>query len=420
MRRIREFWLDQGGNAGMIFGLAIIPLLALGGGAVDLAYRSKVRGELQGAADTAAIAAARIVQVGERSGNSDWDSVSGDAEAKATELLDAALAQIRESADPAVDVQVNGRTVRITAALDVKTSFLGVIGINSLPARAKAVVNLPEAVKVEIALVLDYSGSMRDNDKYVRMTSAARDFISRIEQDRPDSSKVGIVPFSEYVLASMPGSTLRGTSVADANTTKTVCLSNRDYPYSSTNETPYSAVEASRWPFRETTDAKCAAYQAGNLRLRDLTDDFAGLKGTLAAMSPVGLTNLTLGTELGWHMLSVGEPFDTARDAADANLRKILILLTDGVQTVSASGPAGATSTLAADDVTAELCAGAKEAGIRLFSIAYDVDDERVRTLLSGCASNPSSYFDARGVTDISGVFDAIYSQIAESVWLSQ
>lgn len=416
MRRIRSIWGNQAGNAGIIFGLAVIPLLALGGGSVDLAYRAKMRGELQAAADTAAIAAARVLQVGETSRNPDWDALRSVAEGKATTMLDAAL----PSLDPEVAVDIAADKVVISATLNVKTSFLGVIGLNTLPARAAAEVNLPDAILVEVALVLDYSGSMRDGDKYIRMTSAAGDFIDRVEKDRADASKIGIVPFSEYVLADVPGGVLRDTDIADANTPMRVCLSNRDYPYSTSDETPYPSVAGSRWPYVLTADPKCAQYQAGGLVARDLTDDFSSLKSALSGMAPVGLTNIALATELGWHMLSPDRPFESARDASDPKLQKILILLTDGVQTVPATGPSGATSTLAADETTAEVCANAKDAGTRIFTIAYDVDEARVQDLLRGCASNPGSYFDARSVSDISGVFEEIYSQIAESVWLSR
>jgi Flp pilus assembly protein TadG len=420
VRRIRAIWPSESGNAGIIFGLAVIPLLALGGGAVDLAYRGKIRGELQAASDTAAIAAARVLQVGGQSGESDEDALRTEAETKANVMLQAVLASMREIEDTDVAVTVLGAKVTIAAELNVKTSFLGLIGIDTLPAKAMAVVNLPEPVRMEIAMVLDYSGSMRDGDKYVRMTSAARDFVDRVERDRPEDSKIGIVPFSEFALAQVPGSALRGTAIAQANDAMTVCLSNRDYPYSATDETPYTAISGSRWPYVTTSDAKCAPYEAGGLQLRDLTDDFASLKNALSGMAPVGRTNLTLGTELGWHMLSPNQPFETAEDYGDEDLKKILILLTDGVQTVSATGPSGETSTLAADETTAELCANAREVGVRIFSIAYDVDDARVQDLLRGCASNSGSYFDARSVSDISGVFDEIYSQIAQSVWLSR
>jgi hypothetical protein len=136
-------------------------------------------------------------------------------------------------------------------------------------------------------------------------------------------------------------------------------------------------------------------------------------------MQPLGLTNIALAMEMGWQVLTPDTPFDNARDFSDPNVEKILILLTDGKQTVDASGPSGGVSTGDADETTAELCENAKAEGIRIFSIAYDVDDADVEALLLGCASGGTSYFDA-SVTEVSSVFEEIYSQIAESVWLSR
>jgi hypothetical protein len=98
---------------------------------------------------------------------------------------------------------------------------------------------------------------------------------------------------------------------------------------------------------------------------------------------------------------------------------KVLILLTDGMQTVPAMGPDKSVSITAADATTAELCQNMSDAGIRVFTIGYDLDDPAALTLLKNCASTPGSFYDAN-TSDISTVFDDIYRQIAESVWLSR
>ena len=143
MRGFRNIWQDQRGNAAIIFGLAVIPLLALGGGAVDLAYRGKVRGEIQAAADTAAIAAARAVQQGRLKRDAEWDALKAEAEGTADQLLDTAFAHLTSSA-PEADIDVTEEFIRISVLSNVKTSFLGFIGINSLRAGGLAEVNLPD------------------------------------------------------------------------------------------------------------------------------------------------------------------------------------------------------------------------------------------------------------------------------------
>ena len=422
MRRLLNFWRDQRGNTAIIFGLAIIPLLALGGGAVDFASRARVRGEIQSAADTASLAAARMVQTSQlkrdRDWEQNWEQIRANAERMARNLLAAGIKGTQGTPD--FDIEISEEGVTIAAHYDMQTSFLGVIGMNTLPAKAFSEVNLPDPVIIEIAMVLDYSGSMNDNSKYSRMTSAAQEFIQKVSTDRGDRTKIGIVPFSEFVHATVPGGMIRGTPAGEANTLTTTCLLNRDYPHSAADSTPSSSIDASRWPQVALSDPRCQAYANGNLAVRDLTDDFTSLKDALGDMRPTGLTNLALASEMGFHMLAPNRPFETARDFSDDNLQKVLILLTDGMQTVSALGPSGEVSTTAADEVTAEVCENAKAEDIRIFTIAYDIGEERVRTLLSGCASGPAAYFEPAGVASIDDVFDEIYAQIAESAWLSK
>ena len=408
----------------MIFGLAVIPLLALGGGAVDFAQRARVKGEIQAAADTASLAAARIVQTGQLSRDANWEEnweeVRRQAETTARKLLAAAIRNLGTQGIPDFDIEITEESVVIQASYDMKTSFLGVIGMNTLPANTLAKVNLPDPILVEIALVLDYSGSMKDNDKYIRMTAAAQEFIEKVAADRGDRTMIGIVPFSEYVHATVPGGMIRGTPAGDANNPMTTCLLNRDYPYSAEDSTPSTSIQESRWPQVDLADPKCQKYADGNLAVRNLTNDFDSVKDALSDMRPTGLTNIALASEMGFHLLAPNRPFETARDFSDEDNMKIMILLTDGMQTVSAMGPGGAVSTLAADESTAEVCTNAKAEGIRIFTIAYDIDEERVRTLLSGCASSATSYFEPAGVASIDDVFDEIFSMITESAWLSK
>ena len=414
---MRSYLSDQRGNTAIIFAFAIGPLIALSGGAVDLSHRAQIRTEMQSAADTAALAAARTIQAAAQGDDDDikWGKLKKQAERAGLDVFTAAGLQL-SGLDVKPQIKVTKDAVTVSALAEMPTSFLALIGIGKLKAAAFAEVGVPKTVKVEIALVLDYSGSMRENDKYVRMTSAARDFIDKIGRERSENTKIGIVPFSDYVYATVQGRDVRGTPSNHSNKSLTVCLKNRDYPYSATADRPKASVDASRWPAADAADALCPAYAAQGLMAHDLTSDLNSLSTALRAMTPVSMTNIALGAEMGWHMLTSEPPFSEATNDKDA--RKILILLTDGVQTIAATGPSGEVSTLAADQTTAELCQNAKAAKVQVFTIAYDIEDPRVRGLLAGCASDTASYHEPKEAGDISAVFQAIFDQIAQSVWL--
>jgi Flp pilus assembly protein TadG len=418
---LRRLWGDQGGNTAIMFGLAVVPIIALAGGAVDFTHRADVRARVQAASDTAALAAARVMQNGEITREMTGDKVKklkATARSTAENIFKASLAGVPEASGRAPNIRIENDSVTVSAELDVDTSFLDLIGIGQLSAAGLAEVNIPDLTLIEIAMVLDYSGSMRDNNKYIRMTQAAQTFISRVAEDRAATTKIGVVPFSEFVYATVPGNHIRDASKAESKGSVTACLLNRDYRYAVTDNTPRQGDAGSQWPRGDSAGTSCQAHAAGGLLVRELTSDFAALSDALGRMGPVGLTNIALAAEMGWHVLSANEPYTTGRDSADPIVRKIMILLTDGVQTVNAMGPNGGPSTLEADGATAELCRNATAAGVRIFTIAYDIEDERVRTLLSDCATAGGYHEAADG--EIAGVFDAIYAQIAESVWLSR
>lgn len=418
----QSFWANQAGSTAIMFGLAAVPLIGLAGGAVDFSYCADVRARVQSASDSAALAAARVMQNGQITREMSGDKVKklkANAKAAAENIFRASLAGVIPAPDRPPNVKIESGKVAVSAEIEVGTSFLSLIGIKSLPAPGYAEVNIPDVLLVEIAMVLDYSGSMRENDKYVRMTSAAQAFIGRIAADRGATTKIGIVPFSEFVYATLPGGFVRDATKAEAKQPVTACLLNRDYPHSTTDRTPKPNDATSAWPRADAAGERCKAHAAGGLLVRELTTDFTSLSNAMGGMAPVGLTNIALAAEMGWHLLSPTEPFDTGRDPADPIVRKVMILLTDGVQTVEAKGPTGGPSTLEADAATAELCENAAAAGVRIFTIAYDIQDDRVRNLLSGCAGKEGGYHEAQG-NDISAVFDAIYAQISESVWLSR
>lgn len=443
VRRLRNLLKDQRGNTAIIFGLAVVPLLALGGGVIDFAHRARIHTALQSASDTAALAAARSIQNGLLR-REEWEPLRDAAVAQARNfVLETVLSLTNEP--PEIDIDITQASVKIDAHYDMKTAFLPVIGISQLPAETFSEVAVPDPILVEISLVLDYSLSMRQNSKYERMTAAAQDFISTVAEKRGDRSKIGIVPFSEFVYADVMNSDVRtpetgGGHPWDSGSTNdggvdwnggqdgnvpddaglsAKCLLNRDHPYSITNETP-SGLEASKWRQADPDGSRCQSYRTGGLQARDLTDDFDGLENALGAMEPVGWTNIALAAEMGWHMLSPDEPFTTARDFSDPYVRKILILLTDGMQTVDAMGPDGSISVDAANQTTAELCENIKASNISLYTIAYDVDDTSVYSLMSGCASGPSSYFEVHDSSGIAAVFEEIYARIAETAYISR
>lgn len=65
-----------------------------------------------------------------------------------------------------------------------------------------------------------------------------------------------------------------------------------------------------------------------------LTTSSASIKSAIDDMTAVGDTNIPLGMSWGWQMLSPSAPFSDGAPYGTPHLRKIIILMTDGDNTM--------------------------------------------------------------------------------------
>nr|QQZ50741.1 hypothetical protein JKL49_04980 [Phenylobacterium glaciei] len=153
-------------------------------------------------------------------------------------------------------------------------------------------------------------------------------------------------------------------------------------------------------------------------------------------MTAVGETNIPLGLVWGWHALAPAGPFTLGSPYGTAHVRKIIILMTDGENTMnnpSRSGESnasfygglgyiwqnmlGTTSTdgavraSAIDDRLKLLCTAVKNRDIVIYTVRVEVTSG-TSTLLQDCASTPDKFYDVQNVSDLQAAFDAIAGSI--------
>ncbi|MEZ5716880.1 MAG: pilus assembly protein TadG-related protein, partial [Paracoccaceae bacterium] len=187
-RRARRFGRDESGVmiAYSIFFLLI--MLIVGGIGVDFMHYEMSRTRLQNTLDRAVLAAADMQQT------QDPVAVVEDYLAKAG--VDAQL-----TGTPVVNTGLNYRDVAASATLTVPTQFIHMLGFNSLtaPGAAKAEEKI-EAI--EIALVLDVSGSMNSNNRLINLKPAAREFIDAVmDLTEEGDVSVSLIPYNTQVSA---------------------------------------------------------------------------------------------------------------------------------------------------------------------------------------------------------------------------
>ena len=401
---LTNFRASTAGNTGVMFALVLVPLLLGVGAAVDYVRLSDRQTELSAALDGAALAAATAKDATE----ADRISIARDYFAK--NVTDCGRA-------PELSVEMSGTSVMATAKEDVPTILMQLGGIPTMTAKVTSEVMLPSAGKAEVALVLDYSGSMSESGKYVRMAAAAKDMVTRLATATEHGNlKVGLVPFSAMVRTSMPAAMV---TQAAAGETWNGCTQDRAYPNNTGVASPSGSAETKWGYFDNTSENKgaydCNAYAAKSLDILPLTDDFAKVGKKLDAMRPLGNTNIALGAEFGWNLLDDAAPYAQAVPYSDKQTRKYLVLLTDGVQTSKQWGPGKSRNIEHGQKNLVTLCTGMRAKGITVFTIAYDVTDKQVTTLLKSCA--PGKYFEPdAGGNSINLVFSEITAQISNEL----
>jgi len=409
----RRIAANDKGTTAITFALSIVPLLLAGGAAIDYLRYAETETTLQAALDSGALA------VGASS------TLSHDARIKAGEDTFNRNLQMAGFDFDRLDgsFELAGNTVHAEAHYRLPTSLMQIAGITQMSLDLSTDISIPKGKKAEIALVLDYSGSMKEKlngqVKYVAMKNAAKKLVDDLSNSAPDDVKFGLVPFSHHVWVSLPKSMVLGQSGAGD---WTGCTQDRKYPDNLTDDTPTSDPK-SKWgqPISPVhASSGCSAYVPNDLIVRPLTNDFSAIDSQLDAMKPYAWTHIALGVEFGFHLLSPGAPYTEATTYSDADTKKVMVILTDGEQTEPAFGPGGRSVAQGEQNLSA-ICDNAKAKGITVMTIAYNIDDIATVDRLRNCTSNPDTdFYNIDNGNKIAGAFENIKKQITAQVFVSR
>ena len=417
VRLARRFQNDTSGVVALLFALCAIPILLVAGSALDFVQASDVKGKLQSALDAAALAAATSANL---------------TDAQRVEVAKAAFernfASNKTSGMSAVpEFTISAGQVIATASTSMTTDFVRVVGIDAMDINAGVTISIPQTQDVEVSLVLDFSGSMKETVggevKYTAMQEAATNLIEDLAFT--GKAKFALVPFSHHVYLTMPSKYVAGQPLTGS---WTGCTQDRTYDYNLTDEAPDTADDATKWGQPQApahSSDGCAPYAAKHLELVPLTDNAAEVTSKLQAMQPNAWTHIPLGLEFGWQTLSPNGIF--AADVApydDDETVKWIVLLTDGAQTEPAFGPGGVRNVAQGNSNLTALCNEIKGEGVRIVTVAYDLDDVPTINRLRNCASpnddGEQMFYQPGSGTPISEVFDDIKKQLAQAIFISE
>lgn len=446
---IRRFHRDEDGAMVFFSIMLLMMILLIGGIGVDLMRNEMTRSRLQSTLDRAVLAAADLDQ------QLDPQEVVQDYFDKASMGDYLSSVQVAEG--------INFRTVTASAEAEMDTTLMHLAGIKTMKAPASGTAE-ERIENVEVSMVLDISGSMRDNEKLTNMQTAARRFIDTVLRgDDNDNVSINLVPYSEHVNI---GRDLFSLLNKNYRHDFSYCLEIPDsfFGYASLNQTyRYDQAQHYQWNYNgqdnDRTNTVCPRYdyetvtafsrnatnlkqQVDEFRPRAGTSIFMGMKWGVALLDPSS-NNLVNGLVAKGAADAVF--YDRPKSYSDPDTLKTIILMTDGKNDRSNrinSSVYDNSSHYAhwnnynfwwylnryvssrqhsqwyyqkynagqGDNLTDAICDVAKDKGIVIWSIGFEVDDHGAN-VMRDCASSPSHFFRVEGI-EIRDAFESIARQI--------
>lgn len=379
-------------------------LLLFIGLAVDIARLNYVRTHIQASLDAASLAAAKLLDT-QSTTTADVQAMAAayfQENLKNDKLHGATLAKFTATPD------FTTGTVKTTVDVDLPMYFARAGKSLKSMAFAPASASTYKTLRLEVAMVLDITGSMNDasadgTPKIQALKTVAKEFIDALYSKNPQPGfiRVGLLPYAASINIGSMASSLAGFGTDN-------CVVDRSGAAAYTDAPPSWAAPISRGSMALNPSYSCPTVSA--LPLQDLRDPSlrASFKSTIDSFNANGGTAGHIGAAWGWYMLSPNWAGTwgtfAARPYAD-NVQKIMILLTDGMFNTAYNNGGGA---LVAPESTDPAIAGsspnqalnicdniraAAPAGqaITIFTIGFTAPPE-AEALLKSCGGTANFY----------------------------
>jgi len=212
--------------------------------------------------------------------------------------------------------------------------------------------------------------------------------------------------------------------------TWTGCITDRSQNYDETGDAPNSNYANTLFPanqYYENSTAYCNSNASTKLeQMVSMTYDWTTLKNNVNAMQPTGGTDQSVGLAWGWQSLLTTGPIPAPAEDANTTYNRVIILLSDGLNTEDRWPGYGDGSTQVGtkiDDRQAQQCTNIKNAvdanGRPMFTI-YTIQvntsspADPTSTVLQNCASDPSKFFMLTSSTQILTAFNSIGTSLSK------
>ncbi|MGY4159883.1 MULTISPECIES: TadE/TadG family type IV pilus assembly protein [unclassified Bradyrhizobium] len=214
-------------------------------------------------------------------------------------------------------------------------------------------------------------------------------------------------------------------------TTWTGCITDRTQPNDATGVLPTSSDVTTLFPanqYYENNSAYCADNASPQLEpIIPLTYNWSALKTAVNAMQPTGGTDQSVGLAWAWQSLLVGGPLNTPAEDSNTTYNRVIILLSDGLNTEDrwpnygdgssqASGnPIDARQALQCQNLqNARDANGAPMFTIYTIQVNTSTPADPTSTVLKNCASSPDKFFMLTSSSQIVTTFNTIGTALSK------
>jgi Flp pilus assembly protein TadG len=411
----QRFRDDRSGSVMPLLALAAVPVVGLIGASVDYSRAAAVQATLQAAADSTSLALYKTAPT----------LTAAQLQAQGQAYFNALFVNTG-AAPPTVSVTYTntaGSQVVVTANSSVNTLFMGIMGFTQLPISASSTAVWGNT-RLRVALVLDNTGSMSQGgagttsspNKIQALQTASHNLLKQLQAAATNNGDVyvSIIPFAKDVnvgssnysqswidftawdVANGKCSKSRYTSKSSctsnggtwtpaAHSTWNGCVTDRDQNYDTTNTVPTSG----------STLFPAEQYNACPVAIVPLTYDWTALGNAIDSMTPNGGTNQAIGLAWGWQSLSQTSPLNAPSEDPNYKYQHVVIILSDGLNTQDRWYGNGSTWSSQVDARQEIACDNMKNAGITIYTVQVNTDNEATSAVLQYCAGSKAGVADA-------------------------
>lgn len=341
------------------------------------------------------------------------------------------------------------KSLTVKATATAPTAFMGIFGIHTMSSSVETFVE--RAVGgLELVLVLDNTGSMSGSG-LTSLKTSANSLLDILFGDQSVGEKlyVGIVPFSQTVnVGSSHSNWLKTGSLVALDWGPASwggCMEARADGYDTVDVVPTGKpFQPYYWEDSDDNDWKTDrnGYRSGlgqtlgpnkncPAEVTRMTPVKSKLVAAIKAMKAVGNTHINYGAVWGWRMLSPQwqglwggdmNSYGLPLAYGTKSMNKAAVIMTDGENTMTdtvytaygwlrdkrlGTNKSSAAVTELNSRLT-RICTAMKNAGIVVYTIAFNSPGKSTEALLKACATQSAFYFNSPSGSDLKAAFEQI------------